>query len=219
MLMLCKTHMTHWKTNISPPLCHHTHNHCCHYGNQSRGCLMRGRQLCPLTVPRLAARPSESNPRGSGPEVVKREWGHVTSETGVSEVGGFRALQPNVEQIKSRVTKPHGARIGHMITTVMLLLIARVSSSSCENIPHTSRYALQQRPHPSCPNCSSRLADSLMQLGQIGKRPSMSPIPCSIRFMSSLPFWFRNATVSRAICGGALSCTNTVLPEDPSLPW
>ena len=43
----------------------------------------------------LAARSSQSNPRGSGPEVLKRERGHVTAETGVAEVGVFRALQPN----------------------------------------------------------------------------------------------------------------------------
>ena len=69
---------------------------CSHYGNQSRGCLMRGGPLWPPTVPPLAARSSQSNPRGSGPEVLKREQGHVTSESGVSEVGVFRALQPNV---------------------------------------------------------------------------------------------------------------------------
>ena len=45
---------------------------------------------------RLAARSSQSNPRGSGPEVLKCERGHVTSESGVSEVEVFRALQPNV---------------------------------------------------------------------------------------------------------------------------
>ena len=46
-------------------------------------------------VPRLAARPSQSNPRGSGPEVLKRERDHVTSETGVAEAAVFGALQPN----------------------------------------------------------------------------------------------------------------------------
>ena len=66
-----------------------------HYGNQSRGYLIGGRPLWPPAVPRLAARPSQSNPRGSGPEVLKRERGHVTAETGVAEVGVFRALQPN----------------------------------------------------------------------------------------------------------------------------
>ena len=55
-----------------------------HYGNQSRGYLMRGGPLWPPAVPRLAARPSQSNPRGSGPEVLKRERGHVTSESGVA---------------------------------------------------------------------------------------------------------------------------------------
>ena len=67
----------------------------CHYGNQSRGYLIGGRPLWPPAVPRLAARSSQSNPRGSGPEVLKRERGHVTAETGVAEVGVFRALQPN----------------------------------------------------------------------------------------------------------------------------
>ena len=57
---------------------------------------MRGRPLSPPAVPRLAARPSQSNPRGSGPEVLKRERGHVTSETGVAEVAVFGALQPNI---------------------------------------------------------------------------------------------------------------------------
>ena len=52
-----------------------------HYGNQSRGYFNGGRPLWPPAVPRLAARPSQSNPRGSGPEVVKRERGHVTPET------------------------------------------------------------------------------------------------------------------------------------------
>ena len=66
-----------------------------HYRNQSQGCSMRGRPLWPPAVPRLAARPSQSNPRGSGPEVLKRERGHVTAETGVAEVAVFRALQPN----------------------------------------------------------------------------------------------------------------------------
>ena len=44
-----------------------------HYGDQSRGCLMGGGPLWPPTVPQLAARSSQSNPRGSGPEVLKRE--------------------------------------------------------------------------------------------------------------------------------------------------
>ena len=57
---------------------------------------MRGGPLWPPAVPRLAARPSQSNPRGSGPEVLKREHGHVTAETGVAEVAVFGALQPNV---------------------------------------------------------------------------------------------------------------------------
>ena len=69
--------------------------HSVHYGNQSRGYLIGGRPLWPPAEPRLAARSSQSNPRGSGPEVLKRERGHVTAETGVAQVGVFRALQPN----------------------------------------------------------------------------------------------------------------------------
>ena len=56
---------------------------------------MRGRPPWPPSVPRLPARPSQSNPRGSGPGVLKREQGHVTSESGVAEVAVFGALQPN----------------------------------------------------------------------------------------------------------------------------
>ena len=59
-----------------------------------------GRPLWPPAVPRLAARSSQSNPRGSGPEVLKRERGHVTAETGVAEVGVFRALQPNEYRVQ-----------------------------------------------------------------------------------------------------------------------
>ena len=75
-------------------------NEGCHYGNQSRGYLIGGRPLWPPAVPRLAARSSQSNPRGSGPEVLKRQRGHVTAETGVAEVGVFRALQPNVSVVQ-----------------------------------------------------------------------------------------------------------------------
>ena len=65
-----------------------------HYGNQSRGCLMGGGPYDhPLGAACSQALPSKL--RGSGPEVLKRERGHVTSESGLSEVGVFRALQPN----------------------------------------------------------------------------------------------------------------------------
>ena len=57
---------------------------------------MRGRPLWPPAVPRLVARPSQSNPRGSGPEVLMRERGHVTAANGVAEVAVFGALQHNV---------------------------------------------------------------------------------------------------------------------------
>ena len=57
---------------------------------------MRGRPLRPLAVPRLAARPSQSNTGGSEPEVLMRERGHVTAANGVAEVAVFGALQRNV---------------------------------------------------------------------------------------------------------------------------
>ena len=66
-----------------------------HYGNQSRGYFNGGRPLWPPAVPRLAARPSQSNPRGLG----QRYWSVsvVTwpPKPGVSAVGVFKALQPN----------------------------------------------------------------------------------------------------------------------------
>ena len=61
-----------------------------HYGNQSRGYFNGGRPLWPPAVHRLAARPSQSNPRGSGPEVLKRERGHVTAETWSFGGGGLQ---------------------------------------------------------------------------------------------------------------------------------
>ena len=39
--------------------------------------------------------PPSQNPRGPGPEVLKRERGHVTSETRVADVAVFGALQRN----------------------------------------------------------------------------------------------------------------------------
>ena len=107
-----------------------------HYGNQSRGYLMRGGPLWPPTVPRLAARSSQSNPRGSGPEVLKREWGHVTSESGVSEVGVFRALQPNVPRwppwaiLKSTFLSENGSGWSKKIILIIhcVLLACRVYS-------------------------------------------------------------------------------------------
>ena len=81
-------------TMIICPLGPYGHAHG-HYENQFQCYSMGGRPLWPPTVPRLVARSSQSNPRGSGPEVLKRERGHVTAKTRVSEVGVFRALQPN----------------------------------------------------------------------------------------------------------------------------
>ena len=94
-----------------------------HYGNQSRGCLMRGQPLWPPAVPRLAATPSQSNPRGSGPEVVKRERGHVTSESGLWGVGVFRALQPNdflVRTITHQPFKLESPNLTHRCKTTWL---------------------------------------------------------------------------------------------------
>ena len=71
------------------------------------------RPLWTHAEPRLAARSSQSNPRGSGPEVLGRERGHVTAETGVAEVGVFRALQPNAS-----VTANHGPRTIFITRTI-----------------------------------------------------------------------------------------------------
>ena len=75
-----------------------------HYGNQSRGCLMGGGPLWPPTEPGLQPGPP-SQTSGSGLEVLKRERGHVTSESGVSKVGVFRALQPNGNHRHDRVPR------------------------------------------------------------------------------------------------------------------
>ena len=61
-----------------------------HYGNQSWGSLMVKGKLWPPAVPQLAARPSQWNPRGSGPEVLKRERGHVTAEIWSFGGGGLQ---------------------------------------------------------------------------------------------------------------------------------
>ena len=45
-----------------------------------------------------------------------------------------------------------------------------MSPSSDENSPHTTRHAPLQCYHPSHPNCSPRLEDSLTQVGQLGRR-------------------------------------------------
>ena len=66
-----------WKVSARIPEPCEFLNGCKHYGNQSRGYLMGGRPLWRPTVPHLAARSSQSNPRGSGPEVLKLERGHV----------------------------------------------------------------------------------------------------------------------------------------------
>ena len=49
-----------------------------------------GRTIWPPAVPRLAAGASQSNPRGSGPEELKGERGHVTSEIWSFGGGGLQ---------------------------------------------------------------------------------------------------------------------------------
>ena len=67
-----------------------------HYGNQSQGCLMGKDPYDHPLFPSLQPGPPSQTPaRGSGPEALKRERGHVTSKSGVLEVGVFNALQPN----------------------------------------------------------------------------------------------------------------------------
>ena len=58
--------------------------------------------------------------RGSGPEVLNRNRGHVTSESGVSEVGVLRALQPDVTP--TDVLPIHSN--GKFITVTALILLA-----------------------------------------------------------------------------------------------
>ena len=63
--------------------------------------------LCPGLQPG----PPKSNPGGSGPEVLKRERGHVTSETGVSEVGVFSPPPPSLMPLFICPTSPEGIRL------------------------------------------------------------------------------------------------------------
>ena len=66
------------------------------------------RPLCPSLQPG----PPIQTPGVCGPEVLKRERGHVTAETGVAEVGVFRALQPNVPcQLDLRLCPKHICQI------------------------------------------------------------------------------------------------------------
>ena len=50
----------------------------------------------------------------------------------------------------------------HDIALLTPTLVARVPASSGQKSPDTSRHALHQGPHPSWPNCSPRLADSIV---------------------------------------------------------
>ena len=90
MFSLICTWRNSWANNqdASDLRCHRAHNDV-HYGNQSGGSLMGGWPLWPPDV-LLAARASQSNPRGSGPEVLKRERGHGTSENWSFGGGGLQ---------------------------------------------------------------------------------------------------------------------------------
>ena len=81
--------------------------------------------LCPGLKPG----PPSQTPGGSGPEVLKRERGHVTSDIRVSEVGVFRALQPNeIVEFSALVTlKFDGSppkTIGHLLELYYVKLCA-----------------------------------------------------------------------------------------------
>ena len=97
-----------------------------HYGNQSRGYLMRGGPLWPPAVPRLAARHCQSNPRGSGPKVLKRERGHVTSESEFADVGVFRALQPNILKLRSLISPLQKFSQQYMLDSLNHIIISHV---------------------------------------------------------------------------------------------
>ena len=100
-------------------------------------------------------------------------------------------------------------------------LVARVPASSGQKSPDTTRHALDQGPHPSWPNCSPRLADSIVYFSHSGRgvihvSDQDWSQTCSIGFISGLPagqsmtstfYWSKKAAVSRAVWGGALSWT------------
>ena len=88
---------------------------------------MRGRPLWPPAVHRLTTRPPQSNPRGSGPEVLKRERGHVTAATGVAEVAAFGALQRN-ELRESRI-----------------IVMQKIQGNDCETKSSISRHVAMRR--------------------------------------------------------------------------
>ena len=129
-----------------------------------------------------------------------------------------------VAQIKSQMTKPHGAWIGHIINDFMILLIVLGPSFSSKNSLHAMRHALHQCHQPSHSNCAPRLAESLMQiwpdlkendlcLGPDGYLVSGSigfvSGPITVKSMISTQSWSRNSTMPCATCGRTLSCTNT----------
>ena len=144
-----------------------------------------------------------------------------------------RHLSIAVEHIKSQMAKTPwfmDRSYNNRCNAIMLLLVAHMHMA-----PSTSEYAHNEAWSPSVsPFFSPKppLADNLTQFGQIGRGRSMSPIQigiwsqaCFIGFKSWLIFghartstsvWSRNTTISRATCGGALSCTNTKFhPKTP----
>ena len=68
----------------------------------------------------------------------------------------------------------------HDITLLTLTLVTCVPASSGQKSPDTTRHALDQGPHPSWPNWSPRLVDSIVQFSYGGRGPSMSRIQTDI---------------------------------------
>ena len=89
-MVIAEIHSVIWHRHVSVIWAQRTVRH---YGNQSRDYFNGGRPSWPPAVSRLAARPSQSNPRGSGPEALKRERGHVTVETWSFCGGGLQGPQ------------------------------------------------------------------------------------------------------------------------------
>ena len=66
-------------------------------------------------VPRLAARSSQSNPKGSWSEVLKRKRGHVTAQIWSFGGGVFRAIQRNVAVLRQRGSVLQSAKQVHNV--------------------------------------------------------------------------------------------------------
>ena len=120
----------------------------------------------------------------------------------------------------------------HDIALLTPTLIACVPASSGQKSPDTARHALDQGPHPSWPNCSPRLADSIVLFSYGGSEvihvsdPNWHLIPNMVNWVHvwtlSWPVHDLNillvqkAAGSRAVWGGALSWRYTKLrPNTP----